>query len=95
MPQAFDLYAGRQFFGGLIIFNKPFAVISNSVKGNARFDSLLSLFHLEDRMVDIAKRDVIPDATIKWTEVNDIVDRERRKSLKFLKQNLDDNIRMD
>ena len=34
-----------------IIFNKPFWLIANAERGNARFDSLLGLFGLEDRMI--------------------------------------------
>lgn len=71
-----------------IIFNRPFAVISNSVRGNTRFESLLSMFHLEDRMVDVENCGVIPNDSINWTEVNDILDRERNKSLEFLKKSL-------
>lgn len=34
-----------------ILFDKPFVVIGNKKRGMARFDSLLKLFHLENRMV--------------------------------------------
>lgn len=83
----------QAIFWGSIIFKKPFAVISNSVRGNARFDYLLSVFHLEDRMVKIATCDDIPNDTINWEEVNDIVNRERDISLKFLNNSLNENNR--
>ena len=35
-----------------IIFNKPFWVIGNAKRGNARFSSLLKLFELDDRLVN-------------------------------------------
>lgn len=34
-----------------IIFNKPFIVLGNHERGNARFDSLLKLFNLQDNLV--------------------------------------------
>lgn len=34
-----------------IIFNKPFIVLGNHERGNARFDSLLKLFDLHDNLV--------------------------------------------
>lgn len=35
-----------------ILFNKPFAVILNEDRGSSRFYSLLSMFGLEDRIID-------------------------------------------
>lgn len=59
-----------------IIFNKPFWVIGNSERGNARFESLLDLFGLVDRM--ITPRDVVDfKKPVDWDRVNDI----RRKEL--------------
>ncbi len=70
-----------------IIFNKPFWVISNAKRGNARFDSLLRLFHLEDRMLSI---DNIESAItewgnpIDWDRVNIIKEEEIKHSLDLL-----------
>lgn len=66
-----------------IIFNKPFWVIANSKRGNARFESLLGLYGLEDRM--IASGDAIEwKKEINWNRVNEIREKEKEKSLKCL-----------
>ena len=72
-----------------IIFNKPFWVIGNKERGNARFDSLLKLFNLENRRIDvhdIAHVDLT--STIDWTSVNTIKTEWQNKSMRFLKNNL-------
>ena len=72
-----------------IIFNKPFWVIGNKERGNARFDSLLRLFNLENRRIDINeinKTDLT--APIDWKKVNTIKKEWQEKSLDFLKSNL-------
>ena len=66
-----------------IIFNKPFWVIANAERGNARFESLLGMFKLEDRMI-ISKDDVDYNSKIDWAKVNEIREREKDKSLKCL-----------
>lgn len=72
-----------------IIFNKPFWVIGNKERGNARFDSLLKLFNLEERRVDITILDNIDlNAPIDWDKVNKIKREWQKKSLKFLTDNL-------
>ncbi len=72
-----------------IIFNKPFWVIGNKERGNARFDSLLKLFNLEDRRIDLNKINGI-DITkeIDWEKVNTIKNEWQEKSLTFIKENL-------
>ena len=72
-----------------IIFNKPFWVIGNKERGNARFDSLLKLFNLEERRVDITSLDNIDlNVPIDWDKVNQIKREWQKKSLKFLTDNL-------
>ena len=72
-----------------IIFNKPFWVIGNKERGNARFDSLLKQFNLESRRVDIKEIDNIDLTTpIDWHKVNTIKKEWQEKSLNFLKENL-------
>lgn len=72
-----------------IIFNKPFWVIGNKERGNARFDSLLKQFNLESRRVDIKEIDNIDLTTpIDWNKVNTIKKEWQEKSLNFLKENL-------
>lgn len=66
-----------------IIFNKPFWVIGNSKRGNARFESLLTVFGLEDRMiwpyVNMDSRKVID-----WKSVNAIRQKEKERCLNLL-----------
>lgn len=69
-----------------IIFNKPFTIIENSNRGNTRFDSLLNLFHLEDRMYNSKNIDKID--LIDWNDINRIIEYNKQKSLSFLRDNL-------
>lgn len=75
-----------------IIFNKPFIVYGNKERGMARFESLLTLFELEDRLVsspdDVNK---VLQATIDWDRVNSIRKQMKEKSLSFLTKNLNLN----
>lgn len=72
-----------------IIFNKPFWVIGNKERGNARFDSLLKLFNLESRRVDINDIDNIDfTAPIDWDKVNTVKKEWQEKSINFIKENL-------
>lgn len=72
-----------------IIFNKPFWVIGNKERGNARFDSLLKQFNLESRRVDINDIDNIDfTAPIDWNEVNTVKKEWQEKSVTFIKENL-------
>ena len=61
-----------------IIFNKPFKVLSNAIRGNARIESLLSTFNLE--MDSIEGTD--------WGEVNDIREEQAGRSKKILRKGL-------
>ena len=63
-----------------IIFNKPFWVIANAERGNARFDSLLGLFGLEDRIIS-SKIAIEWNKLIDWNRVNSIRDREKINSI--------------
>jgi len=63
-----------------IIFNKPFWVLGNYKRGNTRFESLLGLFGLEDRMITVDDN-VDWTKPIDWNNVNTIRERERRKSM--------------
>ena len=68
-----------------IIFNKPFWVIGNKSRGNARFDSLLRTYKLEHRFIDNIK-DVNIDFTseIDWNSVNAIRKERKEFSIKLL-----------
>lgn len=79
-----DSFHGAVF---AIIFNKPFWVIGNSKRGNARFESLLDMFELKDRM--ITPEDVVDwGKRINWKRVNEIRVRELNRSVNLLKKSL-------
>ena len=72
-----------------IIFNKPFWVFSNSKRGNARFESLLATFGLEERMIPVNDSTNIDwHKPIDWQRVNEILKRERERSISLLRQGL-------
>lgn len=72
-----------------IIFNKPFIAYGNKERGFARFESLLSLFALEDRLVSSPYEvNKVLQATIDWERVNYIHKQMKEKSLSFLVNNL-------
>lgn len=71
-----------------LIFNKPFVALQANPKLVTRIKSLLSLLHLEDRLVidyaDIISKKDILHQTIDYNSVNSLLDNERQKSLEFL-----------
>lgn len=56
-----------------IIFNKPFKLIKNEFRGNARFDSIIETFNLKDK------------SEINWIEINSIIEKYRICFIKFMK----------
>lgn len=74
-----------------ILFNKPFVVLGNELRGQARFVSLLKIFGLEDRLVSIHEpsriKDVISEP-VDWERVNRIRQQWREKSMNFLNRSL-------
>ena len=72
-----------------IIFNKPFIIYGNKERGMSRFNSLLKLFGLEDRLIDDNKKvkDII-DTPIDWDKINKIKKEWKDLSLKFLEKNI-------
>lgn len=70
-----------------IIFNKPFIVIGNTKRGDARFSSLLSMFDLEARWIkssySITTQQIVP---ILWNMVNTKLNKEREYSFSFLQE---------
>lgn len=74
-----------------IIFNKPFISIGNAQRGMARFLSLLSLFSLENRIVNgycKEKIDKIITTPINWDQVNYIKKQLITFSKDYLKKNI-------
>ena len=66
-----------------IIFNKPFWVIGNEKRGNARFDSLLKTFGLQERLISMADNIDI-EMPIDWNKVNMILTEKRNFSKSLL-----------
>lgn len=72
-----------------IIFNKPFVAVGNKIRGQARFDSLLRMFHLQDRLVDIdnLSTDCLSHS-IDWPAVNAIHQKMQQMSISLLVSSL-------
>lgn len=72
-----------------IIFNKPFWVIYNTHRGNTRFDSLLRLFGLTERIIDLSDYSNIDfNKTINWNKINTIREKNKKDSIEFIKTHL-------
>lgn len=72
-----------------LLFNKPFIVYGNKERGLARFDSLLKIFGLEDRIaLSLDNIDRIANTPIDWDNVNRIHSEWKEKSISFLIKNL-------
>ena len=69
-----------------IIFNKPFWVISNPKRGNARFESLLKEFGLEDRLLSSERisDDFDWNKPVNWDTVNEKREQERHRCIQLL-----------
>lgn len=82
-----DSYHGTVFS---ILFNKQFISISNFKRGQSRFLSLLNTFHITNRLINSIKEVEEMDlSSIDYRSVNEILIKERRKSIDFLKKHLD------
>lgn len=62
-----------------IIFNKPYVLIKNEQRGNARFENIFSLFEISEdgRNVD-------------WSSVNSKIEKLQKESLDFLREALNE-----
>ena len=70
-----------------IIFNKQFFVYGNKQRGLSRFESLLKMFGLENRIVSTP--DEIADLSpINYDVVNPLLENYRKDSIEFLTQSL-------
>lgn len=72
-----------------IIFNKPFVVYANRNRGISRFESLLSIFHLENRMIFKSEEWKNISKNIDWESINVIREKYKKKSIKFLLNSLE------
>lgn len=72
-----------------IIFNKQFVVIGNPHRGMNRFISLLEIFGLTDKLVSSEDEALkILEKPINYNKINDIIERYRNSSIKFIKDHL-------
>jgi hypothetical protein len=74
-----------------IIFHKPFLVVGNKARGMARIDSLLSMFELENRLVDGIDPDDDGEGWLMefdWEKVESVLQEFRQTGLDFLKSAL-------
>lgn len=70
-----------------IIFKKQFIVIGNKERGMARFESLLKMFGLEDRLVS-SEDDILALSQIDYDSVYQKYDKLKTKAWNFLKDAL-------
>ena len=84
-----DSFHGTAFS---ILFNKPFLVVANSKRGKARFDSLLKMFNLQDRLLvdinDIKNLKIEDLKPIDWEQVNNILADKKKFAINFIVSNL-------
>lgn len=72
-----------------ILFEKPFIVYGNKDRGMARFNSLLSIFELENRLITNSEDALqVINEPIDWEIVNAKKKEWQEKSYNFLKKNL-------
>lgn len=72
-----DSFHGTAFS---IIFQREFSTIGNKVRGNARMESLLGMFGLQERLIE--QPSALP--AIDWNNVNTHLDNKRKDSKNFL-----------
>ena len=86
-----DLIICDSFHGCVfsIIFNKKFWVINNKDRGNARLESLLRMFGLEERLIPADRLDIVYDGdSIEWNKINTIINSKKDYSGSILKKSL-------
>ena len=71
-----------------ILFHKPFICIGNKNRGMSRFDSLLNMFGLENRLVDINYIADYVEKEIDWEHVDNLLAQKREEAFQFLNQAL-------
>lgn len=74
-----------------IIFNTPFVCLGNKRRGTARFDSLLSKYGLQNRLVLDASVERVQEVLrtpIDWSRVNTVHEEEKSRGLRFLNTHL-------
>lgn len=71
-----------------ILFHKPFICIGNNSRGLSRFHSLLKLFSLEDRLINIERLEDFQDKAIDWAAIDATINTKRKESMQFLSMGL-------
>lgn len=72
-----------------ILFEKTFIVYGNKKRGMTRFQSLLNIFGLENRLITEYKEvEKVINTPINWSKVNTIKKEWQQRSLNFIKENL-------
>lgn len=72
-----------------IIFNKPFVCLGNQKRGTARFETLLSTYGLQNRLVCAPTTEIVHDilsTPIDWNKVNTARAAEKERGLAFMKK---------
>jgi len=73
-----------------ILFNKPFLAIGNTGRGMSRFNSLVSMFGVENRLNIHVPYTINNSEKIDWVKVNAILNEKINMSIRFLTNNLTD-----
>ena len=70
-----------------ILFHKPFVVCVNKTRGAGRFDSLLNMFGLQNRMAeDVVSLPSLLNSDIEWQSVDEKLNEMRNSSYGFLSE---------
>lgn len=87
-----DSYHGCVF---AILFNRPFVVVANKDRGLSRFDSLLGMLGLKDRMIfsfdELESRIGTLAGPVDFSHANAVLAEKKRQSLDFLFSNLQES----
>lgn len=88
-----DFVITDSFHGSVfsIIFNKSFISIGNKDRGMSRFNSLLSIYELGNRLIDVGEDKYQLDQNIDWSIVNEKMNQYREQALAYLTDNLSEN----
>lgn len=89
-----DSFHGTVF---AILNHKPFIAINNSKRGSSRFDSLLEMFKLQERLVSPMANDVsrVVKQDIDWQYVDDRLAEKRDEAFSYLRGTLVTDSAMD
>ena len=71
-----------------ILFNKPFIVVGNAERGMTRFDSLLNMFGINNRLVSDCDIEELMDTSIDWETINKCAKELRIVSTNYINKGL-------